>query len=333
MKLARRNFTLAGLAFLAGAVVTGGMARARIRSAEAEFPPIGQYVTVNGIQIHYVRKGTGPDLVLLHGAGGNLREFTFDLLDRLTDRYTVTVFDRPGMGYSDGSNGVTKRAFASEGESPAQQAEILRAAAAALGLRNPIIVGHSFGAIVCMAWALAGLDEPDAPHNASAVVSLSGVLMPWPGDLGLYYRINGSAFGGLVTIPFIAGFASDNQIDTTISAIFSPQPNPAGYADYVGASLTLRPEQFRANVRQVNSARPHVVTMSARYCDLILPIEIVHGDADVIVPIHVHPLEMIKIVDTANLTALPGIGHMPHHVDPASTIAAIDRASVRAGLR
>ncbi len=332
MRLARRTFAIAGAALAAGAAVTVTRGNAMVQSTEEAFPPLGEFVDLNGRRIHYVREGTGPDLVLLHGAGGNLREFTFDLVGRLSDQFRVTVFDRPGMGYSDRVPGVDDNAFATEGDSPLAQAQMLRAASDAIGLKDPIIAGHSFGGIVAMAWAVLSLDDENTA-NASAVVSLAGVSMPWPGELGRYYRVNGSAIGGITTIPLISAFASDQRISDTIDAIFAPQPVPAGYADYVGARLTLRPAQFRANVRQVNTLRPHVVELAKRYPELSLPIEIVHGVIDTTVPIAVHPYELTKIVASANLTELAGVGHMPHHADPDATVAAIERAATRAGLR
>ena len=106
-----------------------------------------------------------------------------------------------------------------------------------------------------------------------------------------------------------------------------------GYVDYIGGLLALRLETFRANARQVNTLRPHVVKMETRYPELRLPIEIVHGTADTTVPIKVHSEELIKIVPSARLTRLEGVGHQPHQVDEAAAIAAIDRAAWRASLR
>jgi len=332
MRLARRTFTIATAAIAAGAAFTAVRGNARVQSAETQFPPIGEFVEIDGRRIHYVQEGNGPDLVLLHGAGGNVREFTFDLVGRLSDQFRVTVFDRPGMGYSDRVPGLDNKAFATEGDSPVAQAEMLRKASEILGLEAPIVAGHSFGGIVSMAWANLALDS-ESSANPSAIVSLAGVLMPWPGELGQYYRVNGSALGGVTTIPIISAFASDQRISDAIDGIFAPQPVPEGYADYVGGALTLRPSQFRANVRQVNTLRPHVVDMSKRYPELELPIEIVHGTLDATVPINVHPYELRKIVTSANLTELQGVGHMPHHADPDATVAAIERAAARAGLR
>jgi len=331
MTLGRRAFTIAGLAIAGGVALTGCAARGRETTTRQTFPPIGQFVDVGGARVHYVQEGSGPDLVMLHGAGGNLREFTLQHVDALKDRYRVTCFDRPGFGYTDRHPDIDQGAFASEGESPMQQAQMLRDAAAQLGVKAPIVIGHSFGGIVAMAWALMGLDE-QADVNAAGVVSLAGVLMPWPGDLGAYYALNASAIGG-VTIPLISAFATDAQIDTAVDGVFAPQAPVVGYKAYAGAALALRPDTFRANVRQVNGLRPHVVDMAQRYPELTLPIEIVHGTADTTVPITIHADEIIKINDHVNITRLEGVGHMPHHADMDATITAIDAAARRAALR
>lgn len=318
-------------AIVAGIGMTLAVFGAKYKAMQAEkaYPPLGQIVETSGGQVHYVQRGSGPHLILLHGAGGNLREFTFDLMDRLTDDYTVTAFDRPGLGYTDRVPGIATGVFTSEGDSPQAQAAMLREAAANLGIINPIVAGHSFGGIVSYAWAVAGLDE-DSPVNAKAVVSVAGVTMPWPGDLGWYYRVNGHAIGGAVTIPLIAALVPQSMVDDSIAATFAPQSPPEGYSDYIGGGLALRPETIRANARQVNTSRAQVVILSARYPELTLPIEIVHGTEDLTVPIHVHAEEVIKIVPSATLTRLEGVGHMPQHADPAAIVAAINRAADRA---
>lgn len=330
--MARKGFSITAAALGLGALLTGGGAQHRAAQAEAAYPPSGDFIHVTGGRVHYVQDGSGPHVILLHGAGGNLRDFTFDLMGRLTDRYTVTAFDRPGLGYTDRVPGVATGPTATEGDSPSAQAAMLREAAHALGITGPIVAGHSFGGIVAYAWAIEGLDA-DHPANAAGLVSIAGVTMPWPGPLDRYYRINGSAFGGLVTAPLIAALVPDGVVRSRIESTFAPQPAPKGYADHIGTPLTLRTDSFRANIRQVNTLRPKVVDLSARYPALTLPIEIVHGTADTTVPIHIHPEEVIKIIPSARLTRLDGVGHMPHHSDPQAIVAAIDRAAGRAGLR
>ncbi|WP_319004438.1 alpha/beta fold hydrolase [Loktanella gaetbuli] len=333
MQLAVKALTWAALAVGFGSIVTGCTSTMRTAAAERDYPPLGEFVTVDGgARVHYLQAGSGPDVVLIHGAGGNLRDFKFDLFDKLAQNYRVTAFDRPGLGYTDRFPGLPDGALASAGESPLQQAMMLRQAAGQLGINDPVVVGHSFGGIVAYQWSLMGLDGDD-PVNAAAMVSFAGVTMPWPGDLGLYYTINGSAFGGAVVVPLISAFVPNGTVDDAITATFAPNPAPEGYGAFIGAPLTLRAESFRANARQVNTLRPHVVEMAQRYPELTLPIEILHGLEDTTVPIDIHAEEVIKIVPSANLTRLPGVGHMPHHVDPDAAIAAINRAASRAGLR
>lgn len=318
--------TLLGLAIGGAAVaaVTAGQLARRGAEIEKRFPPEGQFVDVDGVKIHAVVAGSGPDLVLIHGASGSTRDMTFDLLGRLTDRYRVIVFDRPGLGYSDVSKPEYADAFSTAHASPYEQADILAKAAAHLGAQKPIVVGHSFGGIVALAWALN--------HDPAAVVSLAGVSNPWEGGLGALYAINSSSLGGGLFVPLLSAFAPQSKIDSTIEGIFRPQPAPEGYADYVGAELVVRPTAMRANARQVNFLLPHVQEMQQRYSELTLPIEIVHGDADTIVPIHVHAEPFVSQVASANLTVLSGVGHMPHHVDASACIDAINRAATRAGL-
>nr|MDJ0820753.1 alpha/beta hydrolase [Paracoccaceae bacterium] len=115
-------------------------AGAKAQSAEERWPAIGAFTEVQGVSVHYVQKGTGPDLVLLHGAGGNLRDFTFELVDRLARDYRVTAFDRPGLGYTERLPQATG-AFNTQAETPQQQAALLSAAARQIGIRNPIVLG------------------------------------------------------------------------------------------------------------------------------------------------------------------------------------------------
>ena len=108
---------------------------------------------------------------------------------------------------------------------------------------------------------------------------------------------------------------------------------PEGYDHHIGPYLPVRLPVFRSNTRQVNTLRPHVVEMEKRYPDLALPIEIVHGNADKTVPISIHSGPLAELVESANLTVLEGVGHMPHHTHPDDVIAAVERATARAGLR
>jgi pimeloyl-ACP methyl ester carboxylesterase len=302
----------------AGVWATDWRAGRREARAEALWPTQGRVVEVEGRRVHAVTRGQGPDLVLIHGASGNVRDMTFDLMDRLADRYRVTAFDRPGLGYTD--------AGAEPGESPSDQALLLRAAARELGIERPIVLGHSFGGAVALAWALGD------PEGTAAVVDVSGVAMPWPGTLNRLYRATSAGAGDILIPALVAAWAPEALVDQAIAATFAPNPVPDGYAAQFGAALAIRRDSFRENARQVNALRAHVVDMSRHYESLTMPIEIVHGEADTIVPLQVHSIPLSRLAPNAQLVILPGLGHMPHHNAPEEVVAAVDRARRRAGL-
>lgn len=310
--------TLAGLTALGGGALSRRI-RAREAGAEAAFPPEGRILDVDGVPVHAVVRGTGPDLVMIHGASGNAREFTFDLIPRLQDRYRCIAFDRPGLGHTGRTDPAYDAAFTSRAESPGEQAGLLARAYAQIGTGTPLVLGHSFGGTVALAWAL--------DHKARALVLLAPAAMEWPGGLGATYAVTASAPGGAVAVPLITALVPDAQMDKITQTIFAPDPVPPGYLDHIGGQLTLRRRSLRANARQVNGLKPHIVAMQARYPELSLPIEWLHGTADTIVPatIHAHPFKALR--PGTNLTLLDDVGHMPHHAAPQAVIAAIDRAA------
>lgn len=309
---------------LGGARLTDWRADRREAESLKAWPPEGVFVEVEGRRVHAVTRGTGPDLVLIHGASGNLRDMTFRFMDLLADRYRVTAFDRPGLGYTDPAPG--SGLFNAVGESPMAQAEFLRAAARELGIERPIVLGHSFGGAVALAWALGD------PDGTAAVVDVAGVAMSWPGRLGWLYQANAPWVGRTVVPPLVAAFAPRRLVDRAVEATFAPNPVPDGYADHLGTGLAVRRASFRENARQVNSLRAHIVEQSRFYAVFPVPLEIVHGEADAIVPPTIHSLPLSRLAPGANLVLLPGVGHMPHYAAPEAVIAAIDRARTRAGL-
>ena len=126
--------SLSALALAAGApALAQARAADRARAIDAAFPPQGEIVTVNGNDVHVIVKGSGPDLVLIHGAGGNAQDFTYEFVDRLSARYRVFAIDRPGLGHSARARPELDATFTTEAESPSEQARILAAATRHLG--------------------------------------------------------------------------------------------------------------------------------------------------------------------------------------------------------
>ncbi|MDA7426995.1 alpha/beta hydrolase [Primorskyibacter aestuariivivens] len=315
------------VAALAGCgVVVDRRADLREAEAEARYGPVGQMLEVDGTTVHALVTGQGPDLVLLHGASGNVRDFTFDLVDRLKGNYRVIAFDRPGMGWTERLPGYGG-AGSTRGETPREQARFLQKVADRLGVSNPMVLGHSYGGAVALAWAL------ERPEDTAALVLLAAVSNPWPGSLDPLYRINSSALGSATVVPMITAFAGEERVDNALTAIFAPQPVPKGYDRHVGAGLSLRRESLRANAQQVNGLRPQVVEMSHHYGELTMPAEILHGTEDTIVGLSIHSEILATQMPNGTLLRMQGVGHMPHHADPEAVVAAVRRAARRAGLR
>lgn len=305
-----------GIAAIGLAAATAWRVSARERSALAKHPPKGEFLTVGGSRVHVKVQGSGPDLVLIHGANGNLGDFSMGLAPQLADRYRVIMVDRPGLGHSD--------PLPAQDTSVAGQAARLRAALAGIGVTRPVVLGQSYGGAVALAWALQS-----AP---AALVLVSGVSMPWPGSLDPWYRATNNPLGRHMLVPLASAFVPEAYFRRSLERVFAPQSPPSGYADHIGFDLTLRHRSLGATVDQINTLRPEIAKMSADYPRLDMPVELVHGDADTIVPLHIHAEPASRILPKANLTILPGVGHMPHHSHPADVIGAIDRAAQRAGL-
>ncbi|QBF31717.1 alpha/beta hydrolase [Thalassococcus sp. S3] len=263
--------------------------------------------------------GDGPDLVLIHGSSGNTRDMTFSLAPKLAERYRVIVFDRPGLGYTDRLNG--------DGASIFEQAELMAKAAAQLGAERPIVMGQSYGGSVALAWAVT------QPDHIAALVPLAAPSNPWTTPLDPYYQVLTSWWGNLFVVPLLTAFVSDARVEETLEGIFAPQSAPDGYAEAVGAGLTLRRKSLRANAAQRANLLDEIKALQPRYGEINVPTEIVHGTDDTTVGLPIHSEKLVHQIDGAVLTRLAGIGHMPHHVDQDDVIAAIDRAARRANLR
>ena len=305
--------------FVAFALFVWVKARRQEARAEAQFPPEGQFVDIDGMQIHAVTMGNGPDVVLIHGASGSTRDMTFSLAPALAERYRVIVLDRPGLGYSD--------ALTRDRGGVRHQAKVLAAAARNLGAEKPIVMGQSYGGAVALAWAV---HHPDA---ISALVPVAAASNPWTTPLDPFYRVTSHWLGSRLVIPMITAFVPDSHVKKVVEEVFEPQSAPHGYASHFGPSMTLRRRSLRINAAQRASLKEEITDLHTRYPDITAPTEIVHGTADDTVGLSLHSEKLVHQIPAATLTRLDGIGHMPHHVAQADVIAAIDRAAARAGLR
>ena len=285
-----------------------------MRRIEKTFPPVGDFLTVDGMRLHYKSAGTGRPLVLLHGASGNLRDWTFGTFEQMATTNTVIAFDRPGLGYSERPLGA---------EDPAVQAAILKKATTLLGHQNPIVAGHSYGGAVALAWALL------EPADVSALLLLAAASHEWPGETSRLYRAVIHPVIGPFAAQIFPRIASAKRINDAITRIFAPQTAPDGFLDYIGAELAVRPQTVRANAADIAALKPHLVEMEGQYSSLKMPVEILHGTADIVVPIQIHSDRLAKALPHARYQRLAGTGHMPHHSAQGQMIDALHRLNAQ----
>src|ERR1700675_4555596 len=140
-------YAVAAAATVGALAISALVNRHLAKNAENNNPPAGQFLEVNGVRLHYVERGSGTPLVLLHGNGSMIQDFESSGLIDLTARdYRVIVFDRPGFGHSDRPRNIVW--------TPDAQAELIKHALARLGVSNAIVLGHSWGASLAVALAL-----------------------------------------------------------------------------------------------------------------------------------------------------------------------------------
>ena len=121
--------------------------------------PDVRYVSRNTVvrhqRFHFLEWGDAdaPPVVLLHG--GNQSAHSWDLVSlHLSDRYRVLALDQRGHGDSEWCRGGDYSASAMAGDAAA----FLEA----LGVRDPIVFGHSMGGFVAMTLAKARPELPRA---------------------------------------------------------------------------------------------------------------------------------------------------------------------------
>jgi pimeloyl-ACP methyl ester carboxylesterase len=119
-------------------------------------------IRVDGLNLHYWQSGEGPDLVLVHGLGGNLAGWHLTMVPELQQHYRVTTYDLRGHGRSDAPR---------TGYTTGDMAEDLRGLMDALGIESARLAGHSWGGDVVLHFALLH------PHRVSQIVVMEAALL------------------------------------------------------------------------------------------------------------------------------------------------------------
>ena len=284
----------------------------RTRAAERRHPPIGEFLQVHGIRVHYLARGPtdAPVLVLLHGNGAAIQDFVISgFLERAAQRYRVIAFDRPGFGYT---GRPRTRIWGPDG-----QADLIAAALEQLGVRKAIVLGHSWGTLVALALTLrfpervAGLVLASGyyfPTRRKDVWFLSTPAIPGLGDVMRY-----------TVLPFIG----QRITPKVVRHIFTPQPVPDRFMAKFPIGLSLRPLTLRASAEDTGAMVPAAARMQHRYREITCPVAVIWGDGDKIVEAEQGP-RMQAALPHAVTRVLPGVGHMVHYAEPAAVLEMAD---------
>jgi pimeloyl-ACP methyl ester carboxylesterase len=140
---------------------------AAVAGASADEVIRSRYATVNGVKLHYLQAGSGPEppIVLLHGYAQTSHMWR-PLIPTLAKRHTVIAPDLRGAGGSDKpTGGYDKKTLAQD----------MHALVQSLGHSSVRIAGHDIGLMVAYAYAA------QYPQEVESIV-LMDAFLPGIGD-------------------------------------------------------------------------------------------------------------------------------------------------------
>jgi len=306
-------YVVAAATALGALAVAALVNRCLAKNAENDNPPAGPFLEVHGVRLHYVERGSGVPLVLLHGNGSMIQDFeSSGLIDLAAKNYRVIVFDRPGFGHSDRPRNVVW--------TPAAQAELINSALERLGISHAIVCGHSWGASVAVALALRypkvvqGLVLASGyyyPTLRPDVVALSAPAVPLVGDV-LRYTIS----------PIVSRI----MWPVLMTKIFDPRSVPKKFEGFP-KEMALRPSQIRASAAESALMIPGAFDFQDEYANLKMPVSIIAGEEDRLINIDEQSHRLHGNISQSKFHRVPGAGHMVHQTATSSVMSAINQVS------
>ena len=306
-------YVVAAAATVGALAISALVNRHLANNAENDNPPVGQFLEVNGVRLHYVERGSGTPLVLLHGNGSMIQDFeSSGLINLAAKNYRVIVFDRPGFGHSDRPRNVVW--------TPAAQADLINSALHRLGVSHAIVLGHSWGASVAVALALKypklvqGLVLASGyyyPTLRPDVVALSAPAVPLVGDI-LGHTL--SPIVSRVMWPLL------------MAKIFGPRSVPKKFEGFP-KEMALRPSQIRASAAETALMIPDAFHFRDQYVNLKMPVVIVAGDEDRLIDIDAQSTRLHRDVPQSRFHRVPGTGHMIHQTATGVVMSAINEVA------
>ncbi len=305
-----------GVAAIAGGLAAFAGINARI--AERRAPRDGRMIDLDGARLHYVDIGSGPTIVMVHGLGGQIRNFTHSLTERLAGDFRIILLDRPGSGYSvaaqDGQQGLRAQA--------ALIAQFLRK----LNVDRSLLVGHSLGGALSLALAV---EQPETIAGLALISPLSQPLGATPKAFSAL-EIDKPWLRHAIAWSLAAPMAKLTRTRMR-ELLFGPDPIPDDFDSRGGGGLTLRPSAFSAASAEVCWGTDELIELSARYAELEMPVGIVFGRGDRILAAEEHGERTAAAIDEAELLLIDG-GHMIPITKPDAIADWLRGQAARAGI-
>ncbi len=306
------------IAILLGAGALAVFSWRTMRRVETALPPLGRFAAIGDRPLHYLERGAAdrPAILLIHGLGGQVRNFPAPLLDALARRFRVIAVDRPGSGHS------TRSLRAPAGL--AAQAGTVALLIRHLGLHRPLVVGHSLGGALALTVAL---DHPDLVGGLALLAPLThgqDTVPPQFRFLAIRSLALRILLGWTLAVP-----AASYGGPAALREVFGPDPVPPDHGTTGGGLLGLRPHAYVHASSDLVAVATELPRLVARYPTLALPVGILFGTADRILDPELHGSRGAAAIPGATLEWVEGAGHMLPVIHPDRTAAFIERVADR----
>lgn len=304
----RGLLTALGLAFVVVVVLNWTYGR-----LPAEPPPGGAFVQVGSLRIHYLEHpGRGVPVLLLHGLPGTADDFDA-VTAELRGRRTIAI-DRPGYGYS------------SAGYAPfAQQLHAISGVIRALHLGRPILVGHSYGGTLALAFA------ERHPRQVSGLLLVDAAAAGLRPSTFSKLRAHVVQAMELPVVRQIAN-ATFSQLALTLSAdqgdgeAFDPQPVAPAHRHRL-LEINMTHSNLEAYAGEELAAGGVESAVDRGLHAMRTPAVVVQGDHDQLVD-PIYGRRLAAALPDARLVMVSG-GHMVPYTHPAAVAEAVRSLTYR----